>query len=648
MVNDLKLFIYNLRDYDNKHDLRKLLTKNNVKFRNVQKRPVRHIKYGFVSFETVEDRVAAEKQICNIEWKGKRLRTGEVVQSMNDSKRADGQRKRDQYDAELKNGTSDSNKRLKQDGEGGNGPVDVRDKTMPLWRMSYEEQLAKKDEEMKDVLKRIRRKTRKELMKQYRKDEKAKQGKRKKQPKGTEVEMSWGKRAFNRLPGWVQAQDNEGRCCEYGGIKPSPETSGYRNKCEFTVGKDENGAMTVGFRVGSFAETLLVKKADDCTVVPPIVQKLCSSFNALICSGKFGPYNQVDHTGVWRQLTVKCSTRQNEIMAIVQVNVDPASPPPEWGKELEQLKTWFESGEGAWKSLYVQYYTGVSQPDANDPVQHIFGKTKISERLLDLDFDVSPNSFFQINTGGAETLFSVVGNYCVAGLQKASETGGKGEVTEVESKNIGGESESTTPVQAAPSSSVTLVDVCCGTGTIGLCVSKSLGMDVVEKLIGVEMCEAAVADARINATKNGFTNASFVASKAEAVLGNMLHEENAGPGGNGKRIVAIVDPPRAGLHSNVIRALRTCSAIDCLVYVSCNPTKSFIEDVHKLCLPRTKNWRGQPFVPVHSTSVDMFPHAQHCEIVMRLEHVKPEWEAKATPKSDVSGTPENGVEKTKD
>ena len=72
VVNDLKLFIYNLRDYDNKHDLRKLLTKNNVKFRNVQKRPVRHIKYGFVSFETVEDRVAAEKQICNIEWKEKR------------------------------------------------------------------------------------------------------------------------------------------------------------------------------------------------------------------------------------------------------------------------------------------------------------------------------------------------------------------------------------------------------------------------------------------------------------------------------------------------------------------------------------------------------------------------------------------------
>ena len=113
----------------------------------------------------------------------------------------------------------------------------------------------------------------------------------------------------------------------------------------------------------------------------------------------------------------------------------------------------------------------------------------------------------------------------------------------------------------------------------------------------------------------------------------MLHEENTLQGSKHKRIVAIVDPPRAGLHSNVIRALRTCSAIDCLVYVSCNPKKSFIEDIYKLCLPRTKSMKGEPFVPVHSTSVDMFPHSEHCEIVMRLEHMKYAPGVKTTTKS---------------
>ena len=86
------------------------------------------------------------------------------------------------------------------------------------------------------------------------------------------------------------------------------------------------------------------------------------------------------------------------------------------------------------------------------------------------------------------------------------------------------------------------------------------------------------------------------------------------------KVVAIVDPPRAGLHPSVIHALRTCKAIDCLVYVSCNPKGSFIEDVCKLCLPRKKNLKGHPYKPVRATSVDMFPHSKHCEIVMQLEH----------------------------
>ena len=107
----------------------------------------------------------------------------------------------------------------------------------------------------------------------------------------------------------------------------------------------------------------------------------------------------------------------------------------------------------------------------------------------------------------------------------------------------------------------------------------------------------------------------FVTSNSVKTDGRYLTRES-----KMTKVVAIVDPPRAGLHPSVIHALRTCKAIDCLVYVSCNPKGSFIEDVCKLCLPRKKNLKGHPYKPVRATSVDMFPHSKHCEIVMQLEH----------------------------
>jgi hypothetical protein len=91
----------------------------------------------------------------------------------------------------------------------------------------------------------------------------------------------------------------------------------------------------------------------------------------------------------------------------------------------------------------------------------------------------------------------------------------------------------------------------------------------------------------------------------------------------GHRCVAIVDPPRAGLHPKVIKALRNCDAIDTLIYVSCNPFGSFVEDAIRLCLPENdknrnygKHCSGKPFVPLRAAPVDMFPDTSHCELVM--------------------------------
>ena len=83
--------------------------------------------------------------------------------------------------------------------------------------------------------------------------------------------------------------------------------------------------------------------------------------------------------------------------------------------------------------------------------------------------------------------------------------------------------------------------------------------------------------------------------------------------------MAVVDPPRGGLHPKVVRALRECKAIDRLVYVSCNPTGTFVDDAIKLCLPTRcgGKWStGEPFLPLRAAPVDMFPDTKHCELVV--------------------------------
>lgn len=109
-----------------------------------------------------------------------------------------------------------------------------------------------------------------------------------------------------------------------------------------------------------------------------------------------------------------------------------------------------------------------------------------------------------------------------------------------------------------------LLDVCCGTGAIGICLSKT-----AQKVIGIELLETAVENAKINLKLNGLNEAKceFHAGRAEELLPNIVREYST----KGHKIVAIVDPPRSGLHRDVLKALRTCKGLDRLVYVSCNP-----------------------------------------------------------------------------
>ncbi len=128
-----------------------------------------------------------------------------------------------------------------------------------------------------------------------------------------------------------------------------------------------------------------------------------------------------------------------------------------------------------------------------------------------------------------------------------------------------------------------MLDLCCGTGTIGLSLAH-----VVQKVIGIELIEDAIKDAHFNAKENGIENVEYIAAKVEQALPAALQSIKNLPS------VAVVDPPRAGLHPDVIRYIRKTLAIEYLVYVSCHKS-GLLSNSTGLCRSESKSTQGAPF-----------------------------------------------------
>ena len=257
-------------------------------------------------------------------------------------------------------------------------------------------------------------------------------------------------------------------------------------------------------------------------------------------------------------------------------------------------------------SIFFQEYNGLSHPTPNDPVQHVYGEKHILDILGKNTFQISPGAFFQVTTVGAEVLYDEVADR----VREVSEN---------------------------PADTL-LLDVCCGTGTIGLHCMKE---GVAGRVLGVDISEPAIEDAKANAVRNGYGDEGvtrFVASRAELVLAEELQK----PGVKGKPIVAVVDPAREGLHADVIRALRYSPQIRRLVYVSCNPTGSLTNDAASLCQLPTKKYKGLPFKPTLAQPVDMFPLTSHCELVITFDRMTEEEYAAL-----IASAPSTGSEKKK-
>lgn len=351
---------------------------------------------------------------------------------------------------------------------------------------------------------------------------------------------------------------------------PSPVEYGYRNKLEFSFGDrryllpEEMDAdvlakprdYALGFHVpGRFDKVVDI---DRCHIAPPEMNEALAVVKAFGRARGLSVYNTHAHTGFLRNLVVRKAFATGEFMIYLVTSAHDA-------ELMRALDTELLNHFGDRLTTFVNGVTTKKNTVARGERDVIVrGPGFITERLGSLRFAISPASFFQTNTPQAERLYDEA--LCAARLS-------------------GGE---------------VVHDLYCGTGTIALWLAPRC-----RAVIGCELEESSLRDAEANARANGIENARFIPldlrhyARAVRELPTGLRPD-----------VVVVDPPRAGLHPDLIAELRALQPAR-VVYVSCNPA-SLARDLKMLCADGC--YRPGPVQPV-----DLFPHTGHIESVVRLD-----------------------------
>eukprot|EP00066_Takifugu_rubripes_P002270 XP_003964092.1 PREDICTED: tRNA (uracil(54)-C(5))-methyltransferase homolog [Takifugu rubripes] len=434
--------------------------------------------------------------------------------------------------------------------DGGSWEERLADVVTPLWRMSYEEQLDLKQKQQENILRQLSG----YLLEDF-------------QPHASSHLRN--KLNFPVLP-----------------ILPSPHKDGYRNKSTFSVNRGIDGnPKTVGFYVGTGKKGNIVCVNGDHLLNMPEKHKLVARcYQDFIRLSPLEPCLLFHTGGHWREITLR-TNRQGHTMAIVYFHPQTLSP-AEVALHKADLVDYFTRGPGSvcqLDSLFFQESTMTRTTHEESPYQLLHGQPHIYEEVLGFKFRISADAFFQVNQVAAEVLYSAVRDLCVP----------QHSVQEKRTK-VG-----------------TLLDVCCGTGAIGITTSPR-----VDRVIGIELVEQAVEDAKHNAALNDVPNCEFIPGKAEVVLPGLMSQF-----GSGGPVAAVVNPSRAGLHHKVVRALRNQPDIRRLVFVSCKPDGEAMRNFRELCCApdRQKKLTGEAFSPSLALPVDMFPHTAHCELVLLFE-----------------------------
>ncbi|CAN4086896.1 unnamed protein product [Withania somnifera] len=354
----------------------------------------------------------------------------------------------------------------------------------------------------------------------------------------------------------------------------------YRNKMEFSFGpkgwvpseqlqekSTDEYVYALGLHAPGFFDKVL--NVNKCLLQSDSANEVLATVQECWRDPEFGlsPWNVHSHSGFLKHLMLRSGRNIETGLPELMVNFVTSSDNPELLRPLvEKITTIPEV-----VSIVNNVNTSIGNTSVGEKEHTLYGKSSITEILRGLTFQISANSFFQTNTRQADILYKLIEDCAFL----------KGDGSEI------------------------VLDLFCGTGTIGLTLAKR-----VKHVYGFEVVAQAVSDARQNATLNCINNATFIEgdlNKIDSTFASNLPKPD----------IVITDPNRPGMHIKLIKFLLRLRASR-IIYVSCNPA-TCARDLNYLCygVPEQNiegHYRLSSLQPV-----DMFPHTPHIECVCLLE-----------------------------
>lgn len=343
------------------------------------------------------------------------------------------------------------------------------------------------------------------------------------------------------------------------GIKSSPMKNEYRNKMEFSFGDEyKDGPLALGMhKRGSFHDIVNVA---ECQIVDEDYRKVLASTLEYAKETGLPYYHRMRHTGFFRHLLVRKAVKTGEILIdlVTTTEYDFAADfhGEQWAKRLLALDL-----DGKIAGILHTHNDSVADIVKDEGTDILYGQDYFYEELLGLRFKITPFSFFQTNSLGAEVLYEMAREY----------------IGETKDKVI--------------------FDLYSGTGTIAQILAP-----VAKKVVGVEIVEEAVEAAKVNAELNGLSNCAFWAGDVLKVIDELGEVPD----------LIVLDPPRDGVHPKALEKI-TNFGVEKMVYIACKPT-SLARDLEML--------QGRGYRVERMGCVDLFPGTYHVETVALLTRKK--------------------------
>jgi 23S rRNA (uracil1939-C5)-methyltransferase len=344
----------------------------------------------------------------------------------------------------------------------------------------------------------------------------------------------------------------------------SARTYFYRNKMEFSFsasrwltreeidsGEQFDTDFALGLHVPGFFDKVL--DLEECHLQSALSVALVNGLRAFARQHDWQPWDIRKHVGFLRHLVIRTGDKTGDLM----VNLVTNGSDPE---RMKLLAGYLRDEFPAVTTFVNTINTGKAQTASGEEITTVFGPGVIHEQIGPYTFEIAPNAFFQTNTHGAERLYDVTRRFA-----------------ELHHDDL-------------------VYDLYCGAGTISLFVSAD-----VRQVVGIELVDEAVENARRNAEMNNVANCVFEVGDILHLFGPDFVERHGRPD------VLIVDPPRAGMHPKVVKQVAELGP-ERFVYVSCNP-QTQARDLQMLA----EHYAIEDVQPV-----DLFPHTHHVENVVKL------------------------------